>query len=89
MDLKEEYFFLDCSYIHILICHGIVLLVTVLVILCNDLYRAWKAEAWLLFGVLLVVCADSFMEHHLTDLSYNPFLLMVFADISWIREKEA
>ncbi len=83
----KDYFFLDCSYVNILLCHGIVMLVAVILIMTVNIYKAWKIEARFLLVMLVIVCVDSIMEHHLGDIAYNPFLMMIFANVSWMKEK--
>ena len=84
---KGKYFFLDCSYVNILLCLGIMALIAVILIMTINCFRAWETENWLLLGVLIIVCIDSIMEHHLAEIAYNPFLLMPLADLSWMKEK--
>lgn len=74
------YNFLDCSYINILIRFGIVPLFFYIGSLTAIQIRQKKY----LYGLLiLTVCALSCVqEHHLSQIPYNFFLLLLFADIS-------
>ncbi len=76
------YFFLDDSYIRIAICYGVVLLLVVLAVLIISHFRALNAKRWMLFAAMIIVCVHSFMEHHLLELAYNPFLFCLFADLT-------
>ena len=89
----EFYNFLDCSYISVLINSGVLLLVFYLLSMTAIQIRHKK----FLYGLgILAVCALSCIEeHHLPELPYNLFVLLLFADIapekkiSAISEKKA
>ncbi len=74
------YNFLDCSYINILVRFGIFPLIFYIGSLTAIQIRQKKY----LYGILiLTVCALSCVqEHHLSEIPYNFFLLLLFADIS-------
>ena len=77
----EGYFnFLDCSYVSILITGGILLFTLYMGIMTAVQIRHKK----FVYGVLiLAVCALSCIEeHHLSELCYNMFLLLLFADFN-------
>ena len=77
---KKDYYFLDVSYINIMFRFGIVVLLAVLVTLSIISYRQMRRKNWLRLWVL-VVCAVAFtFEHHLMELAYNPFLIIVLAE---------
>lgn len=80
------YNFLDCSYIAILLRNGILALVLYLSFVTSIQYRHKKY----IYGVvILAVCALSCVEeHHLSELPYNFFLLLVFADLNADRKTE-
>lgn len=80
MDSSAEgfYNFLDCSYINILLRYGILLLVFYVGLMTLIQLKHKKY----VYGVLLLsVCALSCIEeHHLIELPYNFFPLLLFAD---------
>ena len=80
----DYYFFIDCSYIKMLVCYGLV--VSILIWIAYNLlgYRAIKAHDIYLIWVIGVIGLHCTMEHHLMEIAYNPFLLAVFA--KWERE---
>ena len=51
--------------------------------------NAIEGIAVLILGVFAIafISLHSFMEHHLLDIAYNPFILCVFADLSIKKEK--
>lgn len=72
------YNFLDCSYINLLILYGV--LVLLFYLLCMTSIQI-KHKKYIYGAVILAVCAISCIEeHHLAELPYNMFMLIVFAD---------
>lgn len=80
------YNFLDCSYVAILLRNGILALVLYLIFVTSIQYRQKKY----IYGVVILsVCALSCVEeHHLSELPYNFFLLLIFADLNADRKAE-
>lgn len=76
---SAEYFFLDDSYIRILLKYGIVLLVMVLVILVLTSKRAADKRNFMLVIAIVAIAVHSIMEHRLIDMAYNPMILALFA----------
>ena len=73
------YNFIDNSYLNILVGSGVVLLLFYIVSLTAIQIRHKK---FIYGAVILAVCALSCVEeHHLAELPYNFFLLLLFADI--------
>ena len=79
------YFYIDCSYIKMLVCYGLV--VSILIWIAYTLlgHRVIRANEIYLIWVIGVIGLHCTMEHHLMEIAYNPFLLAVFAE--W-RSKE-
>lgn len=74
-----EYFFLDSSYMNILFCFGLVVLLCVLGTMVLSALREKRAGAWERLGLLAVVALQCMVEHHLLELGYNLFLLLPLA----------
>lgn len=74
------YFYIDCSYIKMLVCYGLV--VSILIWIAYTLlgHRAIKANEVYLIWVIGVIGLHCTMEQHLMEIAYNPFLLAVFAE---------
>lgn len=85
---KEDYFFLDDSYIRIMLEYGIVVLIVVLSMMVVSSRRAAKARRITMVFAIAIVSLHSFMEHHMLEIAYNPFILCVFADLSLDRSKK-
>lgn len=77
LELKGEYFFLDCSYVNILMTWGIVLLIVVLLLFG---YACCKNRKDLYFQyAIALIAVNCVIAHHMMDIAYNPFILAVLA----------
>lgn len=84
-ELTSNYFFLDCSYVYMLIRHGIVFLLLMLVIFAICCYRN-RHDMYFLYALALVAI-NCMIAHHIIQIEYNPFALALLAEC--VREKEA
>jgi hypothetical protein len=73
------YFFLDSSYVLILIRYGILVFITVMIIYVMSSLHAVKQEDITLLWILTLVAIQCMLEHHLLEIAYNPFLLFVLS----------
>ena len=76
----KNYFFLDSSYLMIVLCYGIIMLVWVCIayiLCCKKAKKHADGILLIVFMVMAIHCAE---EHHLMDIAYNPFFLYLFAD---------
>lgn len=72
------YFYLDCSYLSLLIRYGILFLV---VYLAGMTFIQMKYKKYIYGALILSVCALSCIEEpHLNELPYNFFILLLLAD---------
>lgn len=68
----EEYFFIDCSYINILLRYGLCffcILILVYVIMCCK----YKYNIYFLMAIALIA-TNCVIAHHIMDVAYNPFI---------------
>ena len=75
-----RYFFLDSSYINIALQYGVLILGIVLIICSCIAFRARQEENWIFLWILAIVAVQCMIEHHMLDISYNPFLWALFAN---------
>lgn len=80
----EFYNFIDCSYISLTLKYGIVVLITILIIIEKNIYRAYKKNDYMVILVLEIVCLQSIMEHHMIQYWYNPYIITLFC--YWIKK---
>ena len=83
-----EYFFLDSSYISILLQYGLIMFVMILILWGIIGLRARKEKDWVLLWILAIIAFQSIMEQHLLDISYNPFLWILFAETGKKRKQK-
>jgi len=75
----EFYFALDSSYISILLERGIIFFVMLCIVFVYCSFRAYKRREVYLLILLSMMAIQCMIEHHLPDISYNIFLLLLFA----------
>lgn len=75
-----RYFFLDSSYINIALQYGVLILGIVLIICCCIGFRAREEKNWIFLWIMSIVAVQCMIEHHMLDISYNPFLWALFAN---------
>lgn len=75
-----HYFFLDVSYVSILLRYGIVILGLVLLIWLIIGIKAQKGRNWELLWAIALVAIQCAVEHHMLEVVYCPFLWALFAN---------
>lgn len=81
------YNFLDCSYVSVLLRSGILVLVFYLLSMTVIQLRHKK---YIYGAAILAVCALSCIEeHHLSEMPYNMFILLLFSDIGVEKKLES
>ena len=82
--LEEEYFFIDSSYLNILLRYGILFLIMVFIIYGTICYKNKKDTILMMAIVLLAI--SCFIDHHIIEEAYNPLTYALFAktgDVMW------
>lgn len=80
LEKPDDYTFIDCSYINILMRFGILIFIAVILILWVILIRNYKNL--FIVGALSIICIHSMIEHHLFEFYYNFFIILPFADFN-------
>lgn len=80
-----DYFFLDCSYVNILLRQGLIIFALVLLVLVVLIFKNWKDHLFL--WLLVMVCLHCVIEHHFMEFSYNIFLILPFASFTHSEER--
>ena len=75
----DTYNFIDCSYLHILVLSGLALLLVFLMIYTYSAYKNGE-DVYLMYAIILI-SINCMIAHHLQDISYNPFTLMIMAKV--------
>ncbi len=79
----ENYFFLDCSYVNILLRLGVLFFPLLLFVYFASAYK-WKKDRAFLMAIALVA-VNCMIAHHLMETAYNPFACALFA--KWNRDR--
>lgn len=69
--LPDDYFFIDCSYVNILLRQGIIFLIILIAAYIIVCYKN-KNDIYFLFAIALVA-VNCVIAHHIIEVSYNPF----------------
>lgn len=85
----EKYFFLDDSYIRIMLMYGVVMLIAVLVMWVVISKKALETKRLVLLVAVAVIAVQCFMEHHMLEMAYNPLFLLLFADFTCKERKKS
>lgn len=75
------YNFIDSSYILILVRYGFVLFIITLIGFSWLSFKAKMSEKRMLLVVLSIVAIQCTVEHHLLEIAYNSFFLLIFSKI--------
>ena len=79
-DPDYHYFFLDISYVRLLFHNGIAMLTAFLFMESLLQFKFYREKKFFLMGVLAIIALDMAIEHHMTEMSYNFPLLLLFAE---------
>lgn len=77
----NNYFFIDSSYLRILILYGIIVATLILIVVTIISYRSVSKMDYALASIIVMVAISSVVEQRLYDISYDPFLIAVFANM--------
>ena len=78
---RSKYFFVDSSFLRILILYGVIAFIIILAILTIISYRSIKYEEYALATILVIVAISAVVEQRLIDVSYDPFLIALLANV--------
>lgn len=76
-----NYFFIDSSFIKSPILYGVIITFLLVMIMTIISWRSVVRRDFALASILVIVSLSAVVEQHLFDLSYNPFLIALLADV--------
>ncbi len=76
-----EYFFLDSSYIRLILIYGLIIFLMVILAMTLVSIKGYMANDYILCVIILVLSVTGMVEQHLIELVYNPFLIALMATI--------
>jgi hypothetical protein len=81
-----DYFFIDCSFLRILMMNGVVVFVMVTGLLCYMMKRFMEEAAYGLVIALILAVISSLIDQHLAEISFNILFLAVYTDLNYFKE---
>lgn len=81
-EMNTHYFFLDSSYIAIVLQYGLLVLGVVLLCWIFISFRAIQQKDTVLLLIVALISIQCMVEHHMLSAAYNPFIWALFADTS-------
>ncbi len=87
IERPDNYFFIDCSYMNVMLRYGIVFLVVLVGVYTICCYKNRK-DMYFLFAIALV-SLNCVIAHHIFEVSYNPFAYALLAVHLGSKEKES
>ncbi|MGB8452079.1 MAG: hypothetical protein WCD89_07075 [Anaerocolumna sp.] len=76
---NSNYFYMDCSYVNILLRYGTVVFVIIIVSMNYMCKKNIKNKNYLFVLIMFLVAISSVINEHLVDIAYNPFILSILA----------
>ncbi len=86
--VTEEYNYVDCSYLKVLLEYGLAFLVLMLIIYSAILYKAFKNKMYYAVWVVVFILLFGTTEPMLFNLVFNPFILLAFAAMTSLPKKK-
>lgn len=83
--ITKEYFFIDSSYLTVLLTFGLIVSVALLVGYTWFAWREVRRQEYLLPLLITVTAISCIVDQHLLDVSYNIFVLALLADTTSFR----
>ncbi len=75
-----KYFFIDSTYIRLLVIYGVILAVFIVATLVIISVRETLKHNYVFPAIILIITISSLIDQHLIEITYNPFLLALLAD---------
>ena len=79
---RSDYFFIDSSYLSIVLTYGIVILIVICMLYSYFINNAIKSGNLIIAFCIGFIAINCIVAHHFMQISYNPFLLVFFAKIN-------
>lgn len=77
----DNYFFIDSSYVKIILCYGLVVTACILLMYFIIGKRAQKRNLIYLMTALGIIGIQCMFEHHIIEIAFNPFALALLSKL--------
>lgn len=85
VESNQEYNYVDCSYLQLLLEYGIIFLILVILIYTIIMYHAVKIKDYFLVVIIMFVLCISITEPRLMNLTFNPFPVLILCSLDLKR----
>lgn len=76
---RLNYFFIDSSFVNMLLSYGIAFSTIILYKLSDKMYWLIKNNEYIIPLLFIFITISSAIDQHLLEIAYNPFILIMFA----------
>lgn len=76
-----SYFYIDSSYIRLVVIYGVIIGVLIVISMTVIAYRSTLRREYVLAAIIMLISLHCVVEQHLIDFNYNPFLLALLATL--------
>lgn len=83
----DNYFFIDDSYVRILMFGGFFFFIIFLVGIVFLVKRAFEQGAISIVIALILIILSSIIDHHMPDMGFNVIFLALFGNLDYLKEK--
>jgi hypothetical protein len=81
-----HYFFIDCTFVRILMMNGLIVFILLIGALCYMLNRFMENKAYTLIVAMILIVISSLIDHHMPELAFNVVFLAMFANIDYFKD---
>lgn len=78
-DEPWKYFFIDSSYMRLLLIYGLIIGVLVIAVVMAISIRSTLKHEYLIPAIMLMITISSLIDQHLLEITFNPFLIGLLA----------
>lgn len=84
-----DYFFIDCSFLRVLMMNGFVSFVILITSLCYLSNKFMKGKYYCLELALILIIISSLIDQHLMDISFNILFMAIYTNLNEFREHKS
>ena len=85
--LSADYFYIDSSFVRMLLLCGIVIFLLFIVAMTFIALVNTIQRKYILSAIVMLVAINSMVEPHSLQLIYNVFILALIPQIEWVKHK--
>lgn len=85
--LSHNYFYIDSSYLRMLLLWGFIFFVIVIICLTAIAVKSTFQKTYVLSAIILIISLNLMFEPHIIQLIYNPFILYLFSVDNYVIKR--